>query len=97
PHRAPRPPRRSSDLAPQRDPRAQADRDGARGGRRGALVMALIEIGRYVAGFEADLDRLRLEDAGIYAFVFDSGMGALVAGVRLRSEEHTSELQSREN
>lgn len=49
--------------------------------------MALVELGRYVAGFEADIDRLRLEDAGIYAFVFDSGMGALVAGVRLMVDD----------
>lgn len=49
--------------------------------------MALVEIGRFQTGFEADIVRLRLEEAGIPAFLFDTGMSAFVAGARLMVDE----------
>lgn len=49
--------------------------------------MALVEIGRFQTGFEADIVRGRLEEAGIAAFLFDTGMSAFVAGARLMVDE----------
>lgn len=46
--------------------------------------MALVELARFDNGFEADLARARLEDEGIPAFLFDTGMSWIGSAVPVR-------------